>query len=480
MVAMSTELPARESHLVGRFVAGAVAAVVATGLGVAVLTVRTVVARAEQVASFHAAFVTEAVLVPAVRGIPLDRPLSGRALRSVDAVVRNRIVGDGRDVRVKIWARDGTVLYSDYTPLIGRSFPEERSELGEVFDGASESGVSDLSAAENVGERRIAPKLFETYVPLRLPSGGPVVAVAEIYQDYSVIQGDTDRLVRTLSLVFAGGLAILFALLLPIALRASRALREQNRRLREQGDQLRVLLMREQQTVAELRDLNQRKSDFVAAASHELRTPLTAIMGYVRTLRRPEMANDAAVREEFLAHVDQQAERLFRSIRALLTAARLEEPGPADLDLSLVDLRAVTLEAAETLHLDGRCRIDVPAGLAPVRTDRERLRDVLAELLDNAVKYSPIGAPIETSARLEGDRVVLTVRDHGVGIDPQILEHIFDRFYQGDQSATRAHGGLGLGLHIVRGLVDELDGTVSVQSEPGAGSAVTVELPARG
>jgi signal transduction histidine kinase len=453
--------------------------VMVTGLGVGVLMVRTVVARAEQVASFHASFVTDAVLAPALRGLPLNRPLPGRALRSVDAIVRNRIVGDGRDVRVKIWDRDGRVLYSDYTPLIGRSFPEERSELAEVFEGQTESGISDLAERENIGERTIAAKLFQTYVPLRLRPGGPIVAVAEVYQDYAVIQGDIDRLVRTLSVVFAGGLAILFALLLPITLRASRALREQNKRLREQGDQLRVLLAREQQTVAELRDLDQRKSDFVAAASHELRTPLTAIMGYVRTLRRPEMANDAAVREEFLAHIDQQTERLFRSIKALLSAARLEEPGPAALELSLVDVRAVILEAAEELHLDGRSRIDAPPDLAPVRTDRERLRDVLIELMDNAVKYSPNEAPIETSVRLEGDRAVLTVRDHGVGIDPQTSEHIFDRFYQGDQSATRAYGGLGLGLHIVRGLVDELEGTVSVESEPGAGSAFTVELPVR-
>ena len=476
---MSTEVPARGSHLVGRFVAGAVAALVVTGLGVALLTVRTVVTRAEQVASFHAAFVADAVLAPALRGLPLDQPLSGRALHSVDSVVRNRILGDGRDVRVKIWSRDGTVLYSDYTPLIGRIFPEERSELAEVFEGGTESGISDLSDGENVGERRIAEKLFQTYVPLRLHPDGPIVAAAEVYQDYSVIQGDVDRLVRTLSLVFAGGLGILFALLLPIALRASHALREQNKRLREQGDQLRVLLAREQQTVVELRELNQRKSDFVAAASHELRTPLTAIMGYVRTLRRPEMANDAAVREEFLAHIDQQSARLFRSIKGLLTAARLEEARPAALELSLVDLRSITLEAAEELRLDGRCRIDVPSDLAPVRTDRDRLRDIIVELMDNAIKYSPDGAPIETSARLEGGRVVLTVRDHGVGIDPETSEHIFDRFFQGDQSATRAYGGLGLGLHIVRGLVDELDGTVSVESEPGAGSAFTVELPAR-
>jgi two-component system phosphate regulon sensor histidine kinase PhoR len=477
---MDLDLERRQPHLVLRFAVGAVAAFLLTGAGVTVLTMRSVTDRAERVATFHAEFVADAVLVPALRGTSLERPLSGEPLTTLDAIVRNRILNDRRDVRVKIWGRDATVLYSDYPPLIGRRFPEEEPELDEVLAGGVSSSVSDLSAAENVGERSIADKLFQTYVPLRRHPGGPIVAVAELYQAYSVIQGDIDSLVRTLTATFAAGLVILFAALLPIALRASRALRTQNRQLRDQAGQLGVLLAREQQTAAELRDLNQRKTDFVSAASHELRTPLTAIVGYVRTLRRPEFADDAALRDEFLDGVEQQSNRLFRLIKGLLTSSRLEDQGVQPLDLSPIDFREIALDAAEHVRLNGRLLIDVSPDASTVVTDRDRVREILVELLDNAVKYSPDGGSVEVSTRAEADRFVFSVRDHGLGIDPEARGNIFERFYQQDQSATRRFGGLGLGLYIVSGLVRELGGTVSVESEVGAGSTFTVALPRAG
>jgi signal transduction histidine kinase len=474
---MTSDLDQRPPQVVILFSVGAVAAFLLAGVGVTVFMVRTVTGRAEEVASFHAKFVTDAVLAPALRGIPLDRPLSGAALENLHAIVSHRILDDGRDVRVKLWNPDGTVLYSDYAPHIGRSFPEEQPELREAFSGEIVNGIADLTPGENVGERHVADKLFQSYVPVRLDPAGPVVAVAELYQDYSALQGDIDSLVRTLTLTFAAGLVVLFALLLPIALRASRALRAQNRRLREQADQLSDLLAREQRTVSELRDLNQRKNDFVATASHELRTPLTAIMGYLRTLRRPEFADDAAMREEFLEAMEHQSSRLHRSIKGLLMSARLEEPEQTALELSPIDVREVAADAVEQLQLNGRCRIDMPPGLPRMMTDQERLRDVLVELLDNAVKYSPDGGPIEISAAHEGNRCALSIHDQGVGMDPAVSKHVFERFYQADQSATRAVGGLGLGLHLVSGIVRELGGTVSVKSEIGVGSTFTVVLP---
>jgi two-component system, NarL family, sensor kinase len=233
-------LESRQPHLVLRFAVGAVIAFVLAGLGVAVFMIRTVTDRAEAVATFHARFITDAVLAPALHDDDLSRPLTGEALDVLDALIRQRVLTDHRDVRVKIWNARGTIIYSDYRPIIGRSFPSERPQIEEVFAGHVSSGVSDLSSSENVGERKTASKLFQTYVPLRLEPDGPVVAVAELYQDYSVIQGDVDALVRTLSVILGVGLLILFAALLPIALRASRSIRSQNRTLREQADQLSV------------------------------------------------------------------------------------------------------------------------------------------------------------------------------------------------------------------------------------------------
>jgi signal transduction histidine kinase len=291
-----------------------------------------------------------------------------------------------------------------------------------------------------------------------------------------VIQGDVDALVRTLSVILGVGLLILFAALLPIALRASRSIRSQNRTLREQADQLSVLLAREQQTVAELRDLNQRKSDFISAASHELRTPLTTIMGYVRTLRRPELTEDADALHEFLDVMDKQSTRLFRLIRGLLTSTRLEEAGEAAIELAPVELAGIVEDIAEQLHLNGRCRMDIRADAGSVLTDRERVREILLELVHNASKYSPEGGPIEVAAWKEDGRFGFSVRDHGVGIDPVVAGHVFERFYQADQSSMRRFGGLGLGLYLVSGLVRELGGEISVQSDAGSGTTFTVVL----
>ncbi|MFL5768120.1 MAG: histidine kinase dimerization/phospho-acceptor domain-containing protein, partial [Actinomycetota bacterium] len=324
-------------RLVWRFALASLAAFIVIGAVVTVAMVRVVRERAEHNAGFHASYVVTDVLAPSLQGIGLDQPLTGAELQRVDEVVRDRILSDGQTVRVKIWSPDGTILYSDDRALIGRVFPDESGELEEVLDGHVENSVSDLTAEENVAERHLASKLFETYLPLRTGVGGKPVAVAELYQDYSAIQAEIDNLVRVLLSVFVIGLGVLYALLLPIASRASRALRRKNEQLEEQADRLEVLLSREQESVAELRRLNQMQTDFVAAASHELRTPLTSIIGYLRTLRQESVRADPASAEEFLASAEHQARRLSLLVRRLLSAAALEE-GTARLQTAQVHI----------------------------------------------------------------------------------------------------------------------------------------------
>jgi signal transduction histidine kinase len=465
------------AHLVLRFAAGVLAVSVLVGAGIVTFMVRAVTDRATDAARFHAVFTVRAVLEPALAGVDLRQPLDGTNLETLDRIVRERVLTDGRDVRVKIWAPDGTILYSDLRSLIGRSFPDEASELEEVVGGETLNGISELDDAENVGERGVADRLFQTYVPLRATPGGAPVAVAEVYQDYAVVQSDIDTLVRRLVPILVGGLLILFAVLLPIAYRASRTLRLQNDRLRDQADRMSALLEREQETVGRLRELDQRKSDFVSAASHELRTPLASMVGYLRSLRRPELAQDAPYRDEFLDAMEKQTRRLIRLIESLLTSARLESTEGATVRNASVDVARLVQDAANELRLLERCRIDVGADARVVVTDAERLRDVVIELLDNAAKYSPDGGPIDVVTSRRDGAFELAIRDHGLGIEPEQRERIFERFYQADQSTTRRFGGLGLGLHLVDGLVRELGGTIEVRSIPGAGSTFAVTLP---
>jgi len=336
-----------------------------------------------------------------------------------------------------------------------------------VFEGETPSGISDLDDDENVAERTIADKLFFTYVPVDVD--GSTVAVFEMYQRYAVIQGDVSALLRTIAVAFGIGLVVLYVLLLPIASRASSALRRQNARLNE-------LLAREQETVAELRDLDQKKSDFVAAASHELRTPLTAVLGYLQTMRLPEVSNDTRARDEFIKASEDQTRRLFRLITNLLSASHLEA-GSRPTVLERIDL--VQLFESVTPALPNgreRVRVDVPAGTAVV-ADRWRLEQVLTNVLDNALKYSPAGSPVEVDATIGADAASIHVRDLGIGVHPDQHEAIFERFHQVDQSSTRRHGGLGLGLHLARELSREAGGDISIESTPGAGSVFTITFP---
>jgi signal transduction histidine kinase len=374
--------------------------------------------------------------------------------------------------RVKIWSTDGTVLFSDDPTQVGQT-PEKEDDLQEAVEGHVESDISDLSKPENASERQLASKLFETYVPV---AAGSATAVVEVYQDYSTIQAEIDRFATTLTVSLGIGLLLLYILLLPVMVGTTRTLRRQNDQLHAQADQLGDLLEREQATVAELLELDRMKGDFVAASSHELRSPLTSILGYARILRGTLDGSDP-VSLEAVEAIERQSSRMLRLVTNLLRESRIEAD-VAEGATAPFDVGDLIREVAADFHSEGRrIRPEVERDLPPVNADRGRIAEVLINLVDNSLKYSTKDSGVTVSADMDGDTLVLAVRDEGPGIDPDDLPLIFDRFYQADQSATRLHGGVGLGLHIVKGLVDSMHGRVSAESTPGVGSTFTVRIP---
>lgn len=255
-------------------------------------------------------------------------------------------------------------------------------------------------------------------------------------------------------------------------------LAERNKLLAEQAERLELLLQKEHATVDELRELNRMKGEFVAVVSHEVRTPVTALIGYAKTLRNPEFANDAPLRTEFLERMERQGDRLLSLIENLLTAAKLESD---ELKVSVSQLRFEDLVrvVVEGLSEDaGRVRVELADDMPDLHTDRQLLGRVVSNLLDNALKYSPDGTPCDVGARRDGpEHIVFWVRDHGIGIDPDQVDRIFDRFYQVDSSSTRRFAGAGLGLSMVRDLTQSLGGTITVESELDQGSMFRVHLP---
>jgi two-component system, OmpR family, phosphate regulon sensor histidine kinase PhoR len=305
---------------------------------------------------------------------------------------------------------------------------------------------------------------------------GPVVGVIEVYQDYSVIQNEIDRLTRTLSISLAVGLLALYVVMLPLMIGVTRTLRRQNTQLQDQADQLSDLLEREQDTVAELRELDRMKSDFVAATSHELRTPLTSIRGYVHILRQSRLAEDP-VAQEALGAVERQSSRLFRLVANVLRESNVERDDGGNA-VFMFDFSDMVNEVIADFHETGKRIVnDTPEDLPSVTVDRRRVQDVLVNLMDNALKYSSAPTPVTIGARVDASSLMFWVRDEGIGIDPVDLPRIFERFYQVDQSATRSYGGVGLGLHIVSGLLETIGGQVDVQSTPGTGTTFTVTVP---
>ena len=228
-----------------------------------------------------------------------------------------------------------------------------------------------------------------------------------------------------------------------------------------------------------LGQLDRLKSDFIAIASHELRTPLSLILLYAAVLR--EQLGDASGAQ---VEAVQRAAMRLKNIMDTMLNLRYLETGQMTLAPARFDLRAEVEAACEDyealaeaggLVLDA----DVPGEQVSIFADREKVRVMLDNLISNAVKFTPPGGRVRVVVRGQGDEVVVTVVDTGVGIPPEELERIFDRFYQVEDALTRRHGGMGLGLTIVKGLVELHGGRVSAESVSGRGSRFVVALPAR-
>ncbi|TMK86247.1 MAG: HAMP domain-containing histidine kinase [Actinobacteria bacterium] len=470
----------RTPQLTTRLALGSLLLFVSIGAVLAFLVSGQLRGRQEQAATYHAEFVAGSILRYELTPQDVAQPVDPRSARYqyLQEIVRKRLLAPPV-VRLKLWRDDGTIVLSDEPRLIGRNFGVD-DELKEAFLGEPSSGVTDLSDAENVFERTQFKKLFSTYVPVYLVGArdhGEADAVAELYTDYAGIQSQVSHLFQTLVATLIVGLGALYLLLLPIIRRVTRTLAVQNVKLEEQAGRLQTLLETEQQTVAELRELNRLKDDFVAMASHEVRTPLTSIIGYAKTLRRPEFANDGAAREEFLQAIERQGDRLSRLVGNLLAASHIEDDR-AHLTLAPFSLPELVEDVLAGLGPRAkRVAVTLPTDLPPLVTDRQRMELILANLLDNALKFSPNGHRCDLQAWADEQAVVVSVRDRGIGIAPQDLGKIFDRFYQVDSSVTRRYGGVGLGLNIVQELVESIGGTIDVSSSPGEGSTFTVRIP---
>jgi PAS domain S-box-containing protein len=231
--------------------------------------------------------------------------------------------------------------------------------------------------------------------------------------------------------------------------------------------------------ISDEREQEEQRSTFISVISHELQTPIAIIKGYASTLARTDAMLNPAVLRSRLQAVEEEADRLNKLVGNLLYASRIQAGG---LQMEIVPLELPPLISSVVRRLlakspDITISLALPAYLPPVMADRERIEEVLQNLLDNAIKYSPRARTFTVASSATGDEVIVSVSDSGMGISLREQEHIFDRFHRAGDSTTPATTGAGLGLYICRAIIEAHGGRIWVESTLHEGSTFSFSLP---
>lgn len=382
---------------------------------------------------------------------------------------------ENSELAIRILGTDGTPVY---TSGPGQMFP--------AWTGApSGDQASDMNYRPAGGQ-----EVFIRTQPVAAESGrNYVVQVAASFASGGEI---LSQLLGVLALALfvataiavIGGFFLIRSSLRPLDNMAVRAQKITSRSLHERmpvsktGDELEQLSISLNRMIERLEEAFHHISRFSADASHELRTPLTIMRGELEAAVQDSKIDPEA--REALGTVLEETVRLSKIVDQLLTMSRLDA-GEAFLDISRFDfseLARTTVEYMRLLAEEKKLSLKVDA-MEPVHVegDQSRLQQVVVNLLDNAIKYTPEGGSVSVSVRAEADKAVLTVTDTGIGISEEGQSHIFERFYRTDKARSRQLGGIGLGLSIVKSIGSAHGGNVSVQSSEGHGSTFRFEIP---
>ncbi|MBT9142369.1 MAG: Alkaline phosphatase synthesis sensor protein PhoR [Dehalococcoidia bacterium] len=317
-----------------------------------------------------------------------------------------------------------------------------------------------------------------------------VVFIASSLSDvYAVLDNVRDFLFLAtgLSLLFAGLLGVYFAHHITVPIESLTAATEQIAR----GDLTQRVSVRSKDEIGRLagqfnhmaerlQEMTRQLREFVSNASHEMRTPLTSLNILVKSLR--EYPLEAEEREEFLADIDQEVERLIHLVESLLDLTRLDRLGTDDT-MSMTDIVPTvrnTLEILKKRADEKRIALEysLPDATEPVFAALHQVKQVVLNLVDNAIKYTPEGGHVQVVLFQEAERLSLSITDSGIGIPPEHREKIFERFYRVDKARSREQGGTGLGLAIVKEIVTRHGGEILVEdNENGLGTTFIVTWP---
>jgi signal transduction histidine kinase len=390
-----------------------------------------------------------------------------------ESLARRLLSADNHLVRIKVWNREGQVVYSNNPQQIGQRFAID-DNLRSALNGHRTMDVSNLTQSENTGDRQGHSSLLETYIPIyQAGESQRVIGAYESYSDLTQLQSQLDDARRVLWGTVAAGFLVLYGSLFAIVRGASRRLVRQMNEIAVLGEQAREAKM--------LRSVDRLKDEFIGNVSHELRRPLASIKGYTASLLMPESTLSTELRTEFLQVIDEEADNLARLIDNLLDLARL---GSGSLRLIVEPIHLPTLSEHVVRRVRAQAQLpqhsyelDFPDPFPTVEADRERIMQVLLNVLENAAKYSPPSSPIVVKGLAAADAVTIGVHDQGPGLTADQATRVFDKFYRVDSGLTRATEGTGMGLAICRGIIDAHGGRIWVDASPGVGCTFMFQLP---
>ncbi len=417
---------------------------------------------------------------------------------SAQAEEVNRVLAENaRNMEGRLMLLDsaGKVQYDTFGILCGRRLQTE--EVLRVLTGGEESayGIHTPGRAETErmsGEENAEYLAYSTHA-LAGEGGtnGVLLFVSRIQGMVDSVGTVRNQLISVFAVIAVA--ALILALFLSQIL--TKPITDLSRTMRKMGKgdlsvrvpvrgsgELRELAENYNTMAAQLERLDKSRNQFVSNASHELKTPLTTMKIMLETVMyQPEMPEE--LRLEFMQDMNHEIDRLTDIVTDLLTLTRMDNRNEK-LKRETVDMSAMTDETVRLLiPAAEKRRQTLKAFTQPglsMQGDPIKLNQILYNLTDNAIKYTPEGGSILVSLRGEGSNLVWQVRDDGIGIPPEDQEHIFERFYRVDKARSRETGGTGLGLSIVKQLVQMHGGTITVQSEPGHGAEFTVTLPREG
>jgi len=397
--------------------------------------------------------------------------------------------------RLTLWSKDRIILFSDLKSVIGVRSPDH-PDLKRLF-GEEKAFYIQKQQDTNVPLQSDVGEFLDIYIPLRV--SGTLLGAVEIHSVVSALLAPIETQVRYTTTI----LAVTALLILGVVYYLAKNLRDERDKEAALAARNARLYEETRNQAEELDQANKAKTEFLSVMSHELRTPLNVVMGYAGMIKDRMLGEVNSDQHRALEKVISRAGEQLAMINGILMATQMESGDvrvtkmALPLPIFLDDLRSSYL-----IPLKNGIELawEYPDGLPVIQTDYDKLKQILQNLIDNAIKFTENGR-VTVTARVAGVRdqelgiratpqtpnsqsltpnsrfVEFRVSDTGIGIAKELQPTIFDMFRQVDSSETRAHGGVGLGLYIVKKLTEALGGRIKLDSEPGRGSTFTVSLP---